>query len=284
MARHNFVLLLGMCRAGTVVIGDLYPQAYCPVSVVRSTRDDNAMQVEKGKKYATPLILADSPALIKEMASWKKNDIVLVTGFIATRDMDKKSICPHCQYENRREEAVANAKSGGNMIYISPISAERVASFENETEAFLYLIKHEEISNKVFLLGNLTKDPLQGVFYYKNMHTGNPGKKPYTRFQIAVNRKYHPQGVAQIRERTDYPWIYSYGPKGEIDYQVLRAGSKVYIDGALQTRSYVEDYRCTNPDCGKKYQHSGKTLEVISYSTEYLTDYDPIGDDFEDMD
>lgn len=65
-----------------------------------------------------------------------------------------------------------------------------------------------------------------------------------------------------------YPWVYSYGDKSIDDYQNLDKDSLVMIDGALQSRKFKEQYVCK--ECGTVYDVPGRTLEVLSYDTEYL--------------
>lgn len=273
MARHNFVMIYGFCRQQALVAGD-GSQALCPVTIVRSSRDKNFQQVVMQKKYSTPIIVTEDPQMVDEIATWRENDIVIVKGYIATRDIDKETSCPECQFLNRRIDAVVNAKSGGNLIYVSPIFAEKITSFPNQDMAFENIRCHEEISNIVYLVGNLVSDPIKGVHYFKVNGSDKVIEKYFTRYQLAINRKYYPRGISQIHERTDFPWVYAYGENADNDFKALKAGSKVFVDGALQTRSYSEDYICQN--CGKKYHFKGKTLEVVSYATEYLENYDEI--------
>ena len=83
-------------------------------------------------------------------------------------------------------------------------------------------------------------------------------------------------------ERTDYPWVYSYGDKSIEDYQNLEKGALVFVDGALQARKFKEQYTCGV--CGEEYDVRGRTLEVLSYDTEYLRLPNLASDDEEDDD
>ena len=168
----------------------------------------------------------------------------------------------------------SKVKSGGNEIFIYPITLRLKKKCETEQEAFEYLHANKEDANRVFLLGNLTGPPISGVL--------QNGKKPYTRFQLAINRKYCPKGGNEVYERTDYPWVYSYGDKSIEDFQNLEKGALVFIDGALQARKFKEQYVCGT--CGQEYDVRGRTLEVLSYDTEYLRLPNPIGKDEEEED
>lgn len=260
MAQHNFASLYGLVRKNALIEeGKFGLTALCPVTFIRGERDENDRQVAEQMKYSSPIILSEDGDLIDEIALWNENDIVYIQGFIATRDTDKTAICPECGAENRRIDACVAARSGGNLIYIYPVFCEKIRSYPEQGLAHKDLIQHAEISNRVFLLGNVTSDPVRGTVNGKN----------YTRYQIAVNRKYCPKGMDEIRERTDYPWVYSYGVKADRDYQALTVNSRIYVDGAVQTRKYKETYKCTH--CGHEYEVSGRTMEVLSYDTEYLS-------------
>ena len=97
-------------------------------------------------------------------------------------------------------------------------------------------------------------------------------KKPYTRYQLAINRKYCPKGLQEVTERTDYPWVYSFGQQAVDDYKVLHTGSSVFVDGTLRTRKYKETYKCK--ECGEEFDVPGRTIDVLSHDTEYLRDCD----------
>lgn len=265
MARHNFALLVGVVRKPPVIrSNDFGVTAMCPLTVIRGSRDKNHRKVDRQAKYSTPILMSEEQTIVDEIATWNENDIVLITGFVATREVEKKAVCPECGFENYRRYACTGARSGGNRIYIHPIYAEKLKSFPEQGAAHKYLIEHSEISNRVFLLGNLTREPVKG----------GDDTKVYCRYQIAVDRKYCAEGMEEVRERTDYPWIYSYGQKAEIDFQALTTGALIYVDGALQTRKYKEVYTCQNPECGIQFEVPGQTLEVLSYDTEYLKNYD----------
>lgn len=100
--------------------------------------------------------------------------------------------------------------------------------------------------NKVFLIGNMTKD--HEVKY-------TTGEKPTAvcRFSIAVNSGYGD------KKRTDYPTIVCFGKTAENLDRYTAKGSKVAISGKIQTGSYEKD--------GQKIY----TTEVIADQVEFLT-------------
>lgn len=79
--------------------------------------------------------------------------------------------------------------------------------------------------NKVFLIGNLTKDP--------ELLTTNNGI-PYCRFTLAVSRNYSRDG----KRETDFLPIVVWRNQAENCSKYLKKGSKAAIVGSIQTRSY----------------------------------------------
>ena len=204
MAIHNYVSLFGVVRTAPQIKTGMYGRtAMVAVTVVRGDRKEDTMLLRTSLKYSSPILFTQDEDLIDGISEWKENDVIYAKGFLATKEVEKKAICPHCGAVNLRREAcqAESVRSGGNMIYFSPIFAEKVRSFEEQGEAHSCVLNRAEISNTVFLLGNLTCEPIQ--WYVE--------KKPYTRYQLAINRKYCPKGLQEVTERTDYPWVYSFG-------------------------------------------------------------------------
>jgi len=99
--------------------------------------------------------------------------------------------------------------------------------------------------NKVMLIGNLGKDPelsytASGVAVAK--------------FSIATNERWKDQ-EGNFQERTEWHNIVAWRKLAEICGQYLKKGSKVYIEGKLQTRSWDD-----------------KTTGVKRYATEVVAD------------
>ncbi len=85
--------------------------------------------------------------------------------------------------------------------------------------------------NKVFLIGNLTRDPeLRYV----------PSGAPVATFGLAINRRY----VTQNGEKKDevcFVRIVVFGKQAESCSQYLNKGRLVFIEGRLQYRSWEQD-------------------------------------------
>ncbi len=82
--------------------------------------------------------------------------------------------------------------------------------------------------NKVILIGNAGADP-------ELRYT--PGGTAVSNFSIATNESWTDSG-GEKQERTEWHRIVVWGRLAEICNQYLRKGSKVYIEGKLQTRSW----------------------------------------------
>lgn len=267
MARHNYATVY--CVVCKILIDDNggNKTGFCGVKTIMSTRDIE--EAGTGYQLSCPafLIHSSEKRIVEVMSTLQVNDIIEVTGFIATAETDKKEVCPQCGTINYRVESCVShgrAKSGGNRVYLYPIAIRFDHHCETAQEAFIYLRKNREFVNHVFLLGNLTADPVQGVLM--------EGTKKYARYQLAINRKYCPREGNEIYTKTDYPWVYSYGEKSDEDFKRLKLGSTVYVDGAIQARKYKEQYICTK--CGEEFDVPGRTLEILAYDTEYLSDHD----------
>lgn len=79
--------------------------------------------------------------------------------------------------------------------------------------------------NKVFLIGNLTKDP--------ELATTNNGIK-FCRFTLAVSRNYSKDG----KRETDFLPVVVWRAQAENCARYLKKGSKAAISGSIQMRSY----------------------------------------------
>jgi single-strand DNA-binding protein len=82
--------------------------------------------------------------------------------------------------------------------------------------------------NKVILLGNLGKDP--EVKY-------TPSGTPVAKLTVATNERFKDK-EGQWQDRTEWHNVVLWQRLAEIAGEYLKKGSKVYIEGKLQTRSW----------------------------------------------
>ena len=85
--------------------------------------------------------------------------------------------------------------------------------------------------NLAIIVGNLGKDP----------DVRQVGDKAVANFSVATSEKWVDKRSGERKERTDWHNVVAWGPLAEIAGKYLRKGSKVYVQGALQTRSYEVD-------------------------------------------
>jgi single-strand DNA-binding protein len=82
--------------------------------------------------------------------------------------------------------------------------------------------------NKVFLMGNLTRD--LEIKYGKN-------GQPVTNLRLAVNRTYTTQS-GEKKEEVCYVTVVVWGKQAESCHTFLKKGSSVFVEGRLQYRSW----------------------------------------------
>lgn len=104
--------------------------------------------------------------------------------------------------------------------------------------------------NKVFLLGNLTRDP-------ELRYT--PGGTPVTTLGLAVNRVYKSKD-GQNQQDTCFVNIVVWGQMAEVSNQYLQKGRQVLIEGRLQSRSWENQQ-------GQKRN----TIEVVANSVQFMS-------------
>lgn len=92
--------------------------------------------------------------------------------------------------------------------------------------------------NKVFVLGNVTKDPEVRAL---------PSGQQVTNFSIATNRYYTAQS-GEKKEEAEFHNIVCFGKLADISSRYLRKGSLVLIEGRIKTRSW------TNQQGSKQYR------------------------------
>ncbi len=86
--------------------------------------------------------------------------------------------------------------------------------------------------NKVILVGNLGRDPES-----RNMQDGSP----VVNMRIATSESWKDRATGERRERTEWHNVVIFNENlARIAQQYLRKGSKVYVEGALQTRKWTD--------------------------------------------
>jgi single-strand DNA-binding protein len=105
--------------------------------------------------------------------------------------------------------------------------------------------------NKVILIGNLTKD-----VELKNLPSGNL----VANFALATNESWNDKATGEKKTKVEYHNVTLYGKLAELASKYTQKGSKVYLEGKLQTRSWEDK------NGSKRY-----TTEVNASTMEFLS-------------
>lgn len=103
--------------------------------------------------------------------------------------------------------------------------------------------------NKVFLLGNLTRDPELRYI---------PSGTAVTTFTVATNRAYT-LASGEKREEACFVRVVVWGRRAELCGEYLSKGSPIFVEGRLQSRSWE------TPDGQKR-----STIEVVALNVQFL--------------
>lgn len=90
--------------------------------------------------------------------------------------------------------------------------------------------------NKVSLIGNLTNDPIS-----KSLASG----QSVALFTLATNYNWRDVRSKEKKTRADFHKIVAWGHLADIINSYLKKGSKVFLEGRLQNRSYEDKNKNT---------------------------------------
>jgi single-strand DNA-binding protein len=85
--------------------------------------------------------------------------------------------------------------------------------------------------NKAILIGNLGRDP-------QTRYTADG--RAVANFSIATSESWRDKQTGELQERTEWHNIVCFARLGEIAGEYLKKGSKVYIEGRIQTRKWQD--------------------------------------------
>ena len=105
--------------------------------------------------------------------------------------------------------------------------------------------------NKAILIGNLGRDP--EVRY-------TSGGMAVANFSIATSESWNDRESGQRQERTEWHRIVVFGKQGENCGKYLSKGSKVYVEGRIQTRKWEDR------DGNDRY-----TTEIVAQTVQFLS-------------
>lgn len=84
--------------------------------------------------------------------------------------------------------------------------------------------------NKVMLIGNVGKDP-------ELKHT--PSGIPVASFRLATSESWRDRD-GSVKEHTDWHTVVAWRGLAEVIYKLIKKGSRVYIEGRIQTRTFED--------------------------------------------
>lgn len=233
-----------------------FVKGICAVVTIRGKRDsgNNLENI----RYDCPTIRTGKPSLIKEMSTWKVNDMMEIKGTLTSRQVQRSSICPHCNASN---------SINGIITYINPIYMSRRETNISKEDGISLLQMRNEISNQCTIVGMVSREP--------HFYTAENGLH-VAQYELAIVRKFH---IIEDNPETkvDFIWVRSYGKIAETDEKALKKGTVVLIDGVLQTKNYDKDIECS--ECGEVYKTKEASMEIVPYAVEYLKGYNAIIDE-----
>ena len=86
--------------------------------------------------------------------------------------------------------------------------------------------------NKVIIVGNLGKDPEVRFM---------PNGGAVANLTVATSENWKDKQTGEAKEKTEWHRVVMFGKLAEIAGEYLKKGSKVYLEGALQTRKWTKD-------------------------------------------
>ena len=124
--------------------------------------------------------------------------------------------------------------------------------------------------NKVFIIGNLTRDP-------ELRYT--PSGTAVANLRIAVNRRYKDKS-GEAKQEVCYLTVVSWDKQAEVCNQYLHKGMRVFIEGRLRpdTNGSPRVFQRSDGTTGSSYEVVATTIKFISPRTEGEA---PAGDEFE---
>ena len=136
--------------------------------------------------------------------------------------------------------------------------------------------------NKVIIIGNLGQDP--------EIRKTQDGRE-IANFSIATSEKWFDKSTGEKKEKTEWHKI-SVFSQGLVDIikQYVKKGSKLYIEGALQTRKWKDGNGIEKYSTEIVLQNYNSTLQILNssekeidkHSIEKGNGYAPQAEDFND--
>tara|TARA_R110000782_G_scaffold127701_1_gene219279 strand:- start:183 stop:734 length:552 start_codon:yes stop_codon:yes gene_type:complete len=108
--------------------------------------------------------------------------------------------------------------------------------------------------NKVIIVGNLGKDPEVRFM---------PNGGGVANLTVATSETWKDKQTGEQKEKTEWHRVVIFGKLAEIAGEYLKKGSKVYLEGSLQTRKWTKDDGTDQYTTEIVLQGFGSTLEML---------------------
>lgn len=256
MAHLNTVLLNGWISNEPEVLRDengTYREAAMLVRVVVGKYSDGHLPSVEGEFDI--IVKTKNPIMVKQISTYKFRDVIELKGFLATKHVYKMRTCTHCGTPKPKEECTAV------HLFITPIYMKKRTTGVPEDKYSGYLASLLELSNWGMWLGNLTRDPVIGK---------NKRDVYVCQYQLAINRKYKVK-EDNLNDKTDYPWVKTFGDQAIKDYYNLQKGSLVLVEGNLMS-VFDRKQKDICPHCNKEFEWLNESLEIRGKWVEYMRD------------
>ena len=118
--------------------------------------------------------------------------------------------------------------------------------------------------NKALIIGNLGQDP-----EIKYTQSGSP----VANLSVATSERWKDKNTGEQKEQTEWHRVVVFGRLAEIAEQYLKKGSKVFIEGKIQTRDWED------AEGNKRYTTEVVAREMTMFDSKFSTDSNSFNDD-----
>jgi single-strand DNA-binding protein len=249
MARENTITLVGEVSSPITVALNKVHSTYRVSFNVKTLRRNGRTDFPRVNVFG----LTEEQAR-KIFNEFKIGEYVMVRGMISTKMAKKVIKCEGCGKEYESDALVTEV-----IAYSMP------AHLNGEYEAN----ELKEFANNLHMIGAVCSEVQSRI---------SQSGVSMTQYQVAVNRKYH---VKEKEDKTDFPWVKTFGRQAEEDEKDLKVSSQIYINGAIQTREVSKTIVCD--ECESVIKYVENLGEIVPQDVEYLNncvfDEDPSPND-----
>lgn len=236
MARENTITLVGEISSPLAITLNKVHDTYRIAFNIKTLRRNGRTDFPRVNVFG----LSEEQAR-KMYETYKIGTFCMVRGMVSTKMAQRVIKCEGCGKEYTSDALVTEV-----IAYSQP------ALLNGEYEA----TELKEFANNLHLIGAVCSEI---------QTRQNPSGVSMTQYQVAVNRKYH---VKEKEDKTDFPWVKTFGRQAEEDEKHLKVSSQVYINGAIQTREVSKTIVCD--ECESTIKYVENLGEIVPQDVEYL--------------